>query len=102
MRKLTIEEMQDRVNQHNPYNSIILNDDVHHTQVLCGKCNKEYQTTFHTLLKSKFAVCLNCAKQLKTTKLANIENIKQEILSYGFIPLFDEYKGCHTLFSDHI
>lgn len=99
MKKLTIEEMQDRINQNNPYNSIILNDDVHHTKVLCGKCKKEYHTTFHTLLKSKFTVCLECAKQLKTTKLAKIEDIKQEILSYGFTPLFNEYKGCHTLFS---
>ena len=98
MKKLTIEEMQRRVNQHNLYDSIILNDDVHHTKVLCGKCNKEYQTTFHTLLKSKFTVCSNCVKQLQNTRLANIEDIKKEIISYGFKPLFDEYKGCHSLF----
>ena len=29
--------MQSRINQNNPYNSIILNDNVHNNKVLCGK-----------------------------------------------------------------
>ena len=36
---------------------------------------------------------------LKSTKLSKIEDIKNEVQSYGFIPLFDVYEGCHKLFS---
>lgn len=98
MKKLTIEEMQNRINMNNPYNSIILNDNVHHTEVLCGKCGQKYKTTFHTILKSKFAVCLECSKKLKGTKLAKLEDIKKEIDFYGFTQLLTEYNGCHKLF----
>lgn len=98
MKKLSLEEMQQRLNMDNPFNSIIKNNDVHHTQIICGKCKKEYITSFHTILRSKFKVCVKCAQKLQKTKLKDIEEIKQEIKSYGFIPLFNVYKGNHSLF----
>lgn len=100
MKKLSIQEMQNRLdNDNNIYQSIILNDNVHHTHVKCGKCGVEFFTPYHTLLRNKFKTCPKCAKQLKSTKLCNINKVKEEIISYGFIPLFDEYKGCHSLFT---
>ena len=97
MKKLSIEEMQKRLDANNVYHSIILNDDVHHTEIICGRCKKHFWTPFHTLLRNKFKICPECAKELKSTKLADINKIKEEIISYGFIPLFDSYAGCHAL-----
>lgn len=96
MKKLTLEEMQNRIdNCNNYYHTNILCNDVHKTQFQCGRCGSVFITPFHTLLRNKYKICPTCAKFVKNTKLKKIDDVRKEVIDYGFIPIFSIYRGVH-------
>lgn len=97
MKKLTLEEMQTRLdNDGNIYHTQILCDDVHKTQYQCGMCGEVFISSFHTLLRGTYKICSQCARKIKRTKLKDIDDVRKEVISYGFVPLFNNYKGVHS------
>lgn len=97
MKKATIEELQKRLDENNPHNSIILNyDDVNHPLIKCGECGEIFSTTFNTLLRNKYKVCPSCARKLQKTKLTDISIVEKECIDHGFKPLFNSFNGVHS------
>lgn len=96
LKKLTLEEIQKKMDEDNPYHSLILdNTDINHSKILCGRCNNVFYVRYHTITRNKFKLCQKCAKEVKGTRLTNVDVIKKEVESYGFIPMFDAFSGVH-------
>ena len=62
---------------------------------LCSTCGYKGTTTFSGVLRG--SGCWKCGQELTGEKQKlNIEEVKQQFIEGGCIPLFDEYKNGHT------
>jgi len=101
MNKLSNEEIQRRLDENNLYDSkIIFNTIIKYndknSHFICGYCGNEFNMSLNSFLKSKYRVCQNCYHKVQDTKLRNVEEIKKEVIDYGYIPLFEDYNGQHN------
>lgn len=94
------ENMDITLNERNPYGSKIDYDSYSDStrdsmNFTCGHCGKVFKLGLHDFFKSEYRVCKYCYHDVQEKNRLDISQVKREVVSFGFKPLFDEYKGLY-------
>lgn len=63
---------------------------------ICGNCGQTFSDLLWNVFNYKYKVCPNCIHKIQNTKLANFDDIKNEVESYGYNLLDSKWTGNHT------
>lgn len=97
-KKLTLEEVKQFIEENSDCELLSTKYINKNTKMVfrCG-CGNIFETTFDSFKHKNKRQCNKCGrKSISRKQRLNIDDVKQEFINNGYIPLFQKYKNCET------